>query len=110
MLMLGEPPVIDKKTRKRVERFSTTTAYIFFKSRTISLKITGGFSMVPPATTNAFRSSTESTAIKRIEWEPETKCLLEKVQRAVNRLPYNERQIIIKRYMRQRTCFRLPGI
>nr|WP_321166924.1 ArpU family phage packaging/lysis transcriptional regulator [Bacillus altitudinis] len=68
-------------------------------------KITGEFSIMPPATTNAFRSSTESTAIKRIEWEQKRNSFLEKVQRAVNRLPYNERQIIIKRYMQQEPVF-----
>ncbi|MFP7347441.1 ArpU family phage packaging/lysis transcriptional regulator [Bacillus safensis] len=38
--------------------------------------------------------------------EEDKKCFfLEKVQRAVNRLPYNERQIIIKRYMQQEPVF-----
>ncbi|WP_407708215.1 ArpU family phage packaging/lysis transcriptional regulator [Bacillus altitudinis] len=60
---------------------------------------------MPPATTNAFRSSTESTAIKRIEWEQKRNAFLEKVQRAVNRFPYNERKIIIKRYMQQEPIF-----
>lgn len=68
-------------------------------------KITGGFSIVPPAATNAFHSSIESTAIKRIEWEQKRNAYLERVQKAVNRLPYNERQIIIKRYMQQEPVF-----
>ncbi|MGM5473083.1 ArpU family phage packaging/lysis transcriptional regulator [Bacillus pumilus] len=68
-------------------------------------KITAGFSIVPPAATNAFHSSTESMAIKRIEWEQKRNAYLERVQKAVNRLPYNERQIIIKRYTQQEPVF-----
>ncbi|WP_338712529.1 ArpU family phage packaging/lysis transcriptional regulator [Bacillus pumilus] len=105
--MLGEPPAIDKKeTRKRVERIlDNYRLYLLQVPDDMLPKITGGFSIVPPATTNAFRSSTESTALKRIEWEQKRNAFLEKVQRAVNRLPYNERQIIIKRYMQQEPVF-----
>ncbi|WP_395942404.1 ArpU family phage packaging/lysis transcriptional regulator [Bacillus sp. WP8] len=78
----------------------------FFKFLMIWLpKITAGFSIVPPATTNTFHSSTESTATKRIEWEQKRNAYLERVQKAVNRLPYNERQIIIKRYTQQEPVF-----
>jgi len=64
-------------------------------------KITTGFTIVPPSNTNAFHSSTEDTAIRRIEMEQKRNVFLAKVQKAVNRLPVNERQIIIMRYMSQ---------
>lgn len=107
MLMLGEPPVIDKKaTRKRVESIlDNYRLYLLQVPDDMLPKITAGFSIVPPSATNAFHSSTESTALKRIEWEQKRNAFLEKVQRAVNRLPYNERQIIIKRYMQQEPVF-----
>lgn len=99
--MLGEPPVIDKKeTRKRVESIlDNYRLYLLQVSDDMLPKITAGFSIVPPAATNAFHSSTESTAIKLIEWEQKRNAYLERVQKAVNRLPYNERQISLKRYM-----------
>lgn len=105
--MLGDPPVIDKKeTRKRVESIlDNYRLYLLQVPDDMLPKITAGFSIVPPAVTNAFHSSTESTAIKRIEWEQKRNAYLEKVQKAVNRLPYNERQIIIKRYMQQEPVF-----
>jgi len=49
----------------------------------------------------AFHSFTEDTAIQRIEMEQKRNAFLAKVQKAVNRLPVNERKIIIMRYMSQ---------
>ncbi|MFA3774479.1 ArpU family phage packaging/lysis transcriptional regulator [Bacillus safensis] len=105
--MLVEPPVINKKeTRKRVVNIlDNYRLYLLQVPDEMLPKITAVFSIMPPAATNAFHSSTESTAVKRIDREQKRNAYLERVQRAVNRLPYNERQIIIKRYMQQEPVF-----
>lgn len=64
-------------------------------------RVTQTYSLVPPSQTNAFHSSTEDAAIKKVDFERERDEYMERIRRAVNRLTKLERELIIKRYM---TC------
>ncbi|PAD70870.1 ArpU family transcriptional regulator [Bacillus sp. 7586-K] len=68
-------------------------------------KLTQTFSFLPPSQTNQNHSQTESIAIKNADYERTSKQFITKVQRAVNRLSYLERAIIIKRYMEDEDTF-----
>lgn len=62
-------------------------------------RVTQTYSLVPPSQTNAFRSSTERAAIRKVDFERERDEYMEKVRRAVNRLTKLERELIVKRYL-----------
>lgn len=62
-------------------------------------RVTQTYSLVPPSNTNAFHSSTEDVAIKKVDFERERDEYMERIRRAVNRLNKMERELIIKRYM-----------
>lgn len=62
-------------------------------------KVTAGYSLVPPSSTNAFHSSTEEAAIKIVDYQRNRTEFILRMQKAVNRLSYQERSIIIRRYM-----------
>lgn len=62
-------------------------------------RVTQTYSLVPPSQTNAFHSSTEDAAIKKVDFERERDEYMEKIRRAVNRLNKTERELIIKRYL-----------
>lgn len=97
-------PEIDRdKTKEKVEgeieRFRISLLQI---PEELLPKITASYSMQPPAFTNAFHSSTEQTALDRINqdnFEKERLDFVEKFRKAVNRLQFKEREFIIKRYM-----------
>lgn len=99
--MLFQLPEIDREaSKKKIETLLDNYKVVFLQVPDDLLpKVTAGFNIVPPSNTNAFHSSTEDTAIKRIEMEQERYAFLSKIQKAVNRLPANERQIIIMRHM-----------
>jgi len=62
-------------------------------------KVTATYSLVPPAHTNAFHSSTESPVIDKVDFERERDEYMEWIRRGVNRLSPRERELIIKRYL-----------
>jgi ArpU family phage transcriptional regulator len=62
-------------------------------------KVTATYSLVPPAHTNAFHSSTETLAIDKVDFERERDEYMEWIRRGVNRLSPRERELIIKRYL-----------
>ncbi|PJW19278.1 ArpU family transcriptional regulator [Geobacillus thermodenitrificans] len=62
-------------------------------------KVTATYSLVPPAHTNAFHSSTESAVIDKVDFERERDEYMERIRRAVNRLNKLERELIVKRYL-----------
>lgn len=68
-------------------------------------KVTQNYSLEMPSFTNAFHSSTEESAIHNVDFEIHRKSVLNNVQRAVNRLGYWERAIIIQKYMTQDNVF-----
>ena len=94
-------PEIDRNaTRSAVEsELEKYQMYLLMDAEEYEPKITSSFKLVPSAPSNQFHSSTEETAIKRLDLEKKRKDFLLRVQRAVNRLAYQERSLIVKRYL-----------
>jgi ArpU family phage transcriptional regulator len=89
-----------KETKVNVEKaFADYRMYMMTVPEDIMPKVTPSYSLVPPSNTNAFHSSTEDTAIKRVDYEIKRDNFMQRVQRAVNRLSKRERELIIKTYM-----------
>ncbi|CRK80326.1 phage transcriptional regulator, ArpU family [Neobacillus massiliamazoniensis] len=63
-------------------------------------KVTANYSFeVPPTFGNGFHSSTEDTAIEKVDKEREREKYINWVRKAVNKLNFKEREMIIKRYL-----------
>ena len=94
-------PKIDReKTRKAVEGIlEKYRLYLLQVPETKLPKVTTTYSLVPPHFGNEFRSSIEKAAIERVDYERERDAFLKRIQQAVNRLSFKERQVIIERYM-----------
>lgn len=73
--------------------------YLLMDPEEYEPKITSSFKLVPTGPSNQFHSSTEETAIKKLDMEKKRKDFLFRIQRAVNRLAYQERSLIVKRYL-----------
>lgn len=101
MQMSFRLPAIDKDaTRDAVEKeLEKYRMYLLMEPEENEPKITSQFKLVPSAPSNLFKSTTEDTAIKKIDQERKRQDFINKIQRAVNRLAYQERSIIIKRYL-----------
>ncbi|EOO28636.1 ArpU family phage transcriptional regulator [Bacillus cereus VD133] len=96
-------PVLDEEeTKNEVEKvFEKYRMYLSQMPSDILPKVTASYSIVPPSVTNEFNSSTENIAIERIQYEMARDKFMNWVQRAVNRLPKRERQIIYMYYMEE---------
>ncbi|MCF3941585.1 ArpU family phage packaging/lysis transcriptional regulator [Oceanobacillus alkalisoli] len=94
-------PEIDRNgTRAAVESIlEKYQIYLLMDPEEFEPKITSSFKLVSTAPSNQFHSSTEKTAIKRVDTERKRRDFLKRIQRAVNRLAYQERSVIINRYM-----------
>jgi ArpU family phage transcriptional regulator len=94
-------PEIDREeTKKRVEAaLEKYRFYLLSVPEERLPRVTASYSLVPPTHTNAFHSSTEESAIAILDFEKEREQYLNSIQRAVNRLNYQERSIIVKRYI-----------
>ena len=68
-------------------------------------KITASFRLAPPSPTNEFHSTTEDVAIQRIDVTEKRRNYITKIRTAVNRLSYQERLIIINRYLKSDDVF-----
>lgn len=101
MQMTFKLPEIDRNaTKAAVEsELDKYQMYLLLDPEEYEPKITSSFKLVSTAPSNQFHSSTEETAIKRLDIEKKRQDFLKRIQRAVNRLAYQERSIIIKRYM-----------
>lgn len=100
------PEIDPDETKRNVESLlETNQMYLLMDPTDVQPKITSSFQLTPPSNTNAFHSTTEDTATKRIELEMKKKNLNKKVLNAVNRLNYEERSVIIKRYYGQDDVF-----
>ncbi|UAL46820.1 ArpU family transcriptional regulator [Sutcliffiella horikoshii] len=62
-------------------------------------KITPQYSLTPPTNTNEISSPTEDFVIRKVDREKAIQDFIQKVQKAVNRLCFIERAIIIKAYL-----------
>jgi ArpU family phage transcriptional regulator len=94
-------PTIDKDaTRDAVEReLEKYKMYLLMDPEENEPKITSHFKLVASVPSNQFHSSTEDTAIKKIDQERKRQEFIQRIQRAVNRLAYQERSVIIQRYL-----------
>lgn len=101
MQMTFKLPEIDRNaTKAAVEsELDKYQMYLLLDPEEYEPKITSSFKLVSTAPSNQFHSSTEETAIKHLDIEKKRQDFLKRIQRAVNRLAYQERSIIIKRYM-----------
>ncbi len=89
-----------KETKINVEKaFADYRMYMMTVPDDIMPKVTPSYSLAPSSNTNAFHSSTEDTAIKRVDYEIKRDTFMQRVQCAVNRLNKRERELIIKTYM-----------
>jgi ArpU family phage transcriptional regulator len=68
-------------------------------------KVTATYSLVPPAFSNAFHSSTEQAVIDKVDLEREREEYIERIRKGVNRLGAREREIIVKRYLEEEEIF-----
>jgi|SRR5690625_1672733 len=98
---LIQPNEIDQEaTKKRVENIlDNYRMYLLMDPIDFQPKITSKFKLTPPSNTNEFYSDTENIAIKRVEMEQERQEYILRVLQAVNRLNYEERAVIVKRYL-----------
>ncbi|PAQ15053.1 ArpU family transcriptional regulator [Bacillaceae bacterium SAOS 7] len=92
---------IDREATKAAVEASLEKYRLFLLTQTEEMtpKITAAYSMLPPAPNNQFHSSTEDMAIERADREAECYKYIKWITRAVNRLSYVERSIIVSRYM-----------
>lgn len=93
-------PEIDREqTKKNVEEALEKYQFmLLMEPEEFEPKVTASFQLAPSSPTNEFNSTTEDIAIKRIETDRMTRNYIDKITRAVNRLAYHERNVIIKRY------------
>lgn len=100
-------PKIDREaTKNAVEAaLEKYRLYVLMEPEERLPKVTQTFSLVPPSNTNGFHSSTEDAAITNVDQERFRREYIERIQRAVNRLSYQERAIIIQRYMTHEDIF-----
>ncbi|WP_175074647.1 ArpU family phage packaging/lysis transcriptional regulator [Terribacillus sp. AE2B 122] len=96
-------PEIDRvSTKNRVENLLEQYRILLLQVDIEFLpKVTAGYSLVPPSNTNAFHSSTEDAAIKIVDYQRNRTEFILRMQKSVNRLSFQERSIIVRRYMLQ---------
>lgn len=99
-MQLSFLPEIDREeTRKNVEAaLEKYQIMLLMNPQEIEPKVTSAFKLVVVVAGNEFHSTTEDVALGRIVMEDEVNKYIKKMQRAVNRLSYLERELIVKRY------------
>lgn len=100
-------PEIDREaTKKNVEKaLDQYQIMLLMNSEDLEPKITASFTLAPPSQTNEFNSTTEDVAIKKTDMEIKQHNYINRIRRAVNRLSYEERTIIINRYLKDDDVF-----
>lgn len=62
-------------------------------------KITASYTLQPPAFTNEFYSPIEDAAIENVDLEREREQYIDWIRKAINKLNFKERELIVKRYL-----------
>lgn len=95
-------PEIDRvETKKNVEEaLEKYQIMLLMDPEELEPTITASFRLTPPSQTNEFHSTTEDVAIQKTEMERNRHDYINKIRKAVNRLSYHERIIIINRYLK----------
>lgn len=100
------PEINRENTRTAVEStLERYLVYLLMDPEEMQPKVTTSFSIVPPSYTNQFHSSTEEIAIKRLDLEKERRDYIKMIQKAINRLSYQERAVMIKRYLEEEDIY-----
>jgi ArpU family phage transcriptional regulator len=96
-------PKIDREATKDAveEALEKYRMYLLLETEEQLPKVTSTYSLTPPSNTNVNHSSTENAAVSNVDFERQRRQYLKVIQKAVNRLGYFERAILIQRYM---TC------
>lgn len=107
MQMTFNLPEIDREATKRIVETTLENyrMYLLMDPEDMQPKVTSSFKLTPPTNTNKFHSTTEDVAIKRIEMDIKRRRVIRSIERAVNRLNYEERTAIIKRYLTDEDVF-----
>lgn len=106
MQMTMLPEIERVETKENVETvLEKYKMYLLMDPEELQPKITTTFQLTPPTFTNAFHSTTEEVAIKRVDMDNARKSFISRIMRAVNRLNYEERSIIITRYLTDEDMF-----
>ncbi|MUV39459.1 putative phage-related protein [Lentibacillus sp. JNUCC-1] len=94
-------PEIDRtETKKVVEKaLESYKVYLLMDPEELQPKVTSSLKLVPAAPSNQFHSTTEEVAVKKIDMERKRKEYINRIRKAVNRLNYYERSIVLKRYL-----------
>jgi len=93
------PEINRKETRDRVEAaLEKYKIMLLMDPEELEPKITSTFHLAK-SSTNEKHSKTEDTAIKKINIEMDRENYIKTIIKAVNRLSFLERKIIIKRYL-----------
>lgn len=100
------PEINRKETRDRVEAaLEKYKIMLLMNPEELEPKVTSSFHLAPSSPTNQFHSTTEDTVINKIDMENKKENYIKKIMKAVNRLSYLERKIIIKRYLTDEDIF-----
>lgn len=100
------PEINRKETQAAVENALEKYRYYLLTVPEDKLpKVTASYSLVPPAFSNQFHSSTEAAAIDRVDFERERDDYVERIRKAVNRLSKREREAVIKKYFGEEELF-----
>lgn len=94
------PEINRKETRDKVEAaLEKYKIMLLMDPEELEPKITTSFKLIPTSNTNQFYSTTEDTAVQKIDMEYKRRTYINRIINAVNRLNYLERSIIVKRYL-----------
>ncbi|CDO03117.1 phage transcriptional regulator, ArpU family [Oceanobacillus picturae] len=105
-LAFNLPKIDREETRNVVEKaLEDYRMYLLMDPEDNEPIVTAAFKLVPSGPSNQFHSSTEDAAIRKIDQENKRKAYVSKIQKAVNRLAFQERSIIINRYLKDEEVF-----
>lgn len=98
--------LVDEKETRAVleEKLERYRQYLLTAPSDHLPNITASYSLVP-ASSNQFNSKTENAAIERATFEKEREKYFNWVHRAVSTLKYEERQIVVRRYLQAEPNF-----
>lgn len=100
------PEINRTDTKKAVESaLDRYQMYLLMDPEDNEPKITSELKLVPVVPSNQFHSSTEDAALRKIDQEKKKANYIKKIQKAVNRLSYSERAVMINRYLKEDEVF-----
>lgn len=100
------PEIERENTKRAIDKIlDKYRMFLLLESDEFMPQITATYSLIPPSTNKEYKSSTEAAAIRKVDLERARERFIRKVEKAVNRLPQNEREIIVSRYMQREESF-----